>query len=222
MFCLGKLKLKGDCIWYVSNDNETYCEPCFKRYPRKINGIQFNTIYGNGYYCHLNCDEFRSFSVMNSGMRISIVHPQTLYRYSVEPITANSIRVRIPNLAPYAIVIENYDKYADTRINIENIMFGDQTNIFDSCSTKNKLIVPFMSYSSDLLFDESDNNIITFKLNKWIRRNDADCSYYGLYKEVPFTIELVRDDKEYDIMQELTEKYIRTDNKKIVIVEDFI
>ena len=224
-FCLGKLKLKEDRNWYIPTEEMvTYCEPCFKRYPKKMRSIQFNTIYGK-HFCNWDCEEFKSFSTMIYGMRISIVHPQTLYRYTSEIIGSNSIKVKIPNDFPYMLVIENYDKFADTRINIENIMFGKQHNVFDTYSTKNKLIIPFMSYSSDLLFDENngENNVITFRLNKWIKCNEYEYSYYGLYKEVNFTIELVRDDRESDKMYDLIDNYVLFDkSKKIIIVEDFI
>lgn len=244
-FCPGKIRIAGihaNQKWFMpiqmnsrncqssSLDKITYCESCFKKYSNEMQELQFylnqSQMSDNKNYCHWNCDEFKDSSVIFNGMRISIVNAGTLYRYKLQSFTKTSMTIGLPENTFYMMVIENCDKYMDTKMNIENIMHGDQYNFYDPASKKNSLVIPFMNYSSDLVFNEADDdkNIITFTLNKWIEHMKDNCRFYGLNNSIEFKIKLVRDDNENDKMRELMEKYdsIDTHTKKIIITDNFI
>jgi hypothetical protein len=228
-FCPGKIKIKkNNQRWYapVDNKNITYCEPCFKKYGDSIKNIQFYLNGNENNYCHWDHEDFKNSSILINNMRISVVNPITLYRYQVLAQDDISMSVGVPNNTPYMIVIENCDLYTDSRISIENIMHGDSPNIFDTRSKKNRLTILFMSYSSDLIFNENNNNAISFTISKWIKYNDNCCGpYYGLYSMIHnFTIELLRNDSENKNMRDMIKEFRMIDNniKKIVVVDNFL
>lgn len=231
--CPGKIEIKQkNQHWYIPAKygkicEKYYCESCFKEFSNALsNQSQFSLEVGTKHYCDWN-REFKKSSIVINNVRISIVNPYTLYRYQIKEVNDFKIKVGIPNKTNYMIAIENWENNDNTRILIENIKHGDKINQY-YCKIKNNLSINFMSYESDLTYDESDEklNTITFTINKLIRRSEYGIGSYYVVDGKPFDvqIELVTDNDESNKMNNVIDKYknLTTTKKKIIIVDNFI
>ena len=222
--CPGKINInKTDQCWYKPvNTDKYYCGTCLEDYS-DVMEPQFNLEVGTKHYCGWNRN-FTDCSLTVSNVKISIVDPLTLYRYTVKKITGTYIKVKLPDKANYMIVIENCVIGNDMRINVENIKHGDTDNTYYN-KFKDQQIIKFMSYTSELIYDETDydKNIITMQINKLIRQPSSQF-YKLLDKPFDVQIELITDNYEINKMNNLIEKYKKnsSDTKKIIIIDDCI
>lgn len=219
--CPGNLTVKEDQVWYKSiNSNKTYCEACFLKNSDKINENVFYLETGGNYHCCWKND-FVKHSVVVNNIKVSILDAKTLYRYKVKTIN-NSCKICIPNDTQYIIAIENCD-INNTKLSIKNIMHDDVRNIVYS-ELGDGLIISSMSYTEDLVFDKSLNNIINITVDKW-KKHYIDTSCYALdTNPVNITVQLIEDEGEAKKITNILKYYknLHVSKKKIIVINNFI
>lgn len=227
-FCPGKIKIKGayGCWYCIDNTSkETFCESCVLKYGNLIQNKQLWISNREINKCYWQSDGFKDSSALINNIRISIVDRYTLYRYKMETYNNINFTVNLPNKSLYMILLENCDTNVDSRISVGNIMHGDEYNFYDPQSKKNKILIPFMSHSSDLVFDENNINKNTLHLTiyKWIKCNDEFGSFYGLYKSpINITIDLIRNDNEINKIKKTIQEFNNYKNDKITIIDNYL
>jgi len=225
-FCTGKAQVNKERKWYKTIDNiNVYCENCCNEYNNLIDAIQFLFIVGKDYSCTWDKD-FTESSLCYNDVRVSIVNPDVFYRYkkikSSNTTLKTTLMVGLPEKQKYMIFIESCDKATKLTVNdiihdnIENEYYGNPENFH---------IIDKMSYGDDLVFNSIKRNIITFSITKWKRTVDNDGVHWMMNGEpLRFTIRLMKNDREESEMNDQIEYYqkIRNDNKKIIVINDFI
>lgn len=220
--CPGKTIMDyDDQIWYktINHPIKIYCESCFKEHSNEIDCNMFHLETGKGYHCQWD-NSFANFGLVDN-IKLYIVDMNTFYRYPINKVNNNYMRVYLPNNTKYMIIIENYED--DSKLSIKNIMHEDIENTIYS-ELGDNLVIKTMSYTHDLLFNDELNKVINISLDRW-KKDYVDGVYY-LINDSPINIviELIRDDSEYEKMVELIEYYkkLEVNKRKIVIVDNFI
>ena len=130
--------------------------------------------------------------------------------------------VGLPDKQKYMILIESCDK--TTKLTVNDITHDNRENEYYG-NPENFHIIDKMSYEDELVFNSNNRNIITFSITKWKRITDKDGIHLMMYGEpIKFTVRLMKNNNEEMIMNEQIEYYqkIKDDNKKIIVINDFV
>jgi len=234
-FCPGKVITRKKRNWYFpftelnksTNLAKIYCEHCFNEYSYGLNELQFTVNNVDEHYCSSDKD-FNDASIIIDNIRVSIVNPKNLYRYKKIKSTTTTAIIGIPSNEPYVIVIENCDKNT-TKITISDIFHDNIENIYynneHSNNKENFHIIDKMSHGEPLIFNDKYKNIINLKVIKWKKASDNGSSFLTINgNPITFSIRLVKNDNCLKEINDLIAYYksLEEQNKKIVIVNDFI
>jgi hypothetical protein len=228
-FCPGKIITGKHSNWYLpyndKNSTKIYCEHCFNEYSYCMNELQFLCVKSREYSCS-NDKDFNESCIINNNIRVSIVNPTNYYRYKKIRSTTSTAMIGLPNSAEYIIVIENYDK-TTCKITVNDIFHDNIENTYyDKLYNRDNFhIIDQMSHNEPLIFNEQNKNIITLKVNKWKKHFDNGSNYLVMNGEpITFNIKLVKNDNAVREMESSSEYYksLKEQNKKIVIVNDFV
>jgi len=225
-FCTGKAIANKERKWFKTIDNtNVYCENCCNEYNDLIGAIQFCLVVEKDNTCTWDKD-FSDSSLCYKDVRISIVNPDVFYRYNKvkmsNPNLNTTLMIGVPDQHKYMILIESCDK--TTKLTVNNIMHDNIDNEYYG-NPENFHIIDKMSYSDHLVFNSSNRNIITFSVTKWRRTVDKDGVHLMMFGEsLKFTIRLMKNDNEEIRMNEQIKYYqgIRNNNKKIIVISDFV
>lgn len=209
-YCPGKIAVtdtESTVQFYISKDKKlSYCSYCFHKYKDKIDTKQFELSKNNKYYCMWNVD-FSDSSLVLDDIRVSIVNPENYYRYNKQIIDQdynNGICVGINNNSKFMVVIENISNEPKHKISLSSIVHNNEVNTYYANLESDCIIVKYMSYNHDLIFDDSNyrkKHIIKLSINKWKQQIIEGTPTYILDKEsVDFSIHLVRKKEDINVV----------------------
>lgn len=223
-FCTGRAVVNKNRKWYKTIDNANiFCENCYNEYNNYINAIQFILMFGKDYSCSWDKD-FSDSSLCYNNIRISVINPDVFYRYKKIKSTNTTLTLGLPNKQKYMILVESCDK--SIKLTVNNILHDNIENEYYG-NPEYFHLIDKMSYNDDLIFNDSNKNIISFYVTKWKKVIDDNGNHYIMQEEpIQFSIKLSRNENERIIMNEEIEFYKsikdNNNNDKIIIIDNFI